>query len=133
VDVNRKEIERLREEARQREEAERKKREEAARPPTRLVLASPDGVEQAIGARLTLGRIVLAKFGPGAQYAAEHQFILDRAGDDWFVEACHGTPNDTLHNGELLTGRAKLAAGDRIAVGRAASKKVALELTVRFA
>lgn len=98
----------------------------------RLVLVSADGTEQQIGARVTLGRTVLAKFGPGAQYAADHQFILDRVGDEWFVEACPGTPNDTMLNGELLKQRTKLAAGDKIAVGRATSKKVALELLVRF-
>ena len=96
------------------------------------MLVSPEGVEQAVGARLILGRVVLAKFGPGAQYAADHQFILDRVEDEWFVEACPGTPNDTMLNGELLSGRTKLAPGDRIAVGRAASKKVVLELIVRF-
>ena len=31
----------------------------------------------------------------------------------------------------LLTGRAKLSVGDRIAVGKAASKKTVLELTIR--
>jgi eukaryotic-like serine/threonine-protein kinase len=100
---------------------------------TRLILASPDGIEQSIGARVVFGRVVLAKFGDGAKYASDQQFILDRAGDEWFVEACSGTPNDTMLNGGLLAGgsRMKLAVGDTIAVGKAASKKTVLELTVR--
>jgi serine/threonine protein kinase len=125
----RKEIERLKEEARKREEAERKKKE----PPARLVLASSDGIEQSIGARVVFGRVVLAKFGEGARYASDQQFILDRSGDEWFVEACPGTANDTMLNGSLLEGgsRAQLAAGDTIAIGKAARKKTVLELTVR--
>lgn len=128
-DAARREIERLKEEARKREEAERKKNE----PPARLTLASADGVEQSIGARVAFGRVVLAKFGDGAKYAADQQFVLDRTGDEWFVEACPGTPNDTMLNGELLEGgsRAKLSVGDVIAVGKASRKKAVLELTVR--
>lgn len=129
-EARQREVIRLAEELRQHEETERKLAE-AARVPARIVLVSPDGIEQAIGARLTLGRIVLAKFGAGAQYAADHQFILDRVKDEWFIEACPGTQNDTMLNGALVSGRVKLSVGDRIAVGRAASKRVALELVVR--
>ena len=82
---------------------------------------------------MVFGRVVLAKFGEGARYASDQQFILDRSGDEWFVEACPGTPNDTMLNGSLLEGgsRAQLAAGDTIAIGKAARKKTVLELTVR--
>jgi len=87
-------------------------------------------VEQSVGARVVFGRIVLAKFGDAAKYAANEQFILDRVGDEWFIEACPSTPNDTMLNGELLTGRMPIAPGDRIGLGKAASKKTVLELTV---
>lgn len=99
----------------------------------RLTLVSSDGIEQSIGARVVFGRVVLAKFGDGAKYASDQQFILERSGDEWFVEACPGTVNDTILNGELLAGgtRANLAAGDTIAIGKAARKKTVLELTVR--
>jgi serine/threonine protein kinase len=99
----------------------------------RLILVSPDGIEQSIGARVVFGRVVLAKFGDGAKYASDQQFILDRTDDEWFVEACSGTANDTMLNGELLAGgsRVKLALGDSIAIGKAARKKTVLELTVR--
>jgi serine/threonine protein kinase len=129
AEAKRKEIERLKEEARKREEAERKRREL----PARLVLASSDGIEQSIGARVVFGRVVLAKFGDGAKYASDQQFILDRNGEDWFVEACPGTANDTILNGSLLEGgsRVQLALGDTIAIGKAARKKTVLELTVR--
>jgi serine/threonine protein kinase len=116
--------------------------DESPRPPAakpgaagiRLVLVSPEGVELPVGARVVFGRIVLARFGEGAKYAAHEQFVLDRVGHEWFVEASHGTPNDTMLNDDLLPGgaRARLSPGDRIAVGRAASKKTVLELTVRM-
>ncbi len=123
------EVERIAEEIRRREEAERKKKEE--KPAARIVLAAPDGVEQSVGARVVFGRVVLAKFGDASKYAATEQFILDRFGDDWYVEPCPNTPNDTMLNGELLTGRAKVSVGDKIGLGKAASKKTVLELTLR--
>jgi eukaryotic-like serine/threonine-protein kinase len=127
----RKEVERLKEEGRRRDEEEKAKKEAAAPAPVRLVLVGPGGTELSVGARLTLGRTVLAKFGDGAKYAADQQFVVEPVDGDWFALACPGTPNDTMFNGALLTGRVKLAAGDRIAVGNAAKKKTALELTVR--
>ena len=129
ADVKRREIDRLKEEARKRDDAERKKKEL----PARLILSSPDGIEQSIGARVVFGRVVLSKFGDGAKYSSDQQFILDRAEGEWFVEACSGTPNDTMLNGELVSGgeRVKLTAGDVIAIGKASRKKTVLELTVR--
>jgi serine/threonine protein kinase len=97
----------------------------------RIVLVAADGVELAIGARLTVGRIVLSRFGPAAQYAADQQFVLDRTEEGWFIEPCAGTPNDSLVNGRLLSTRLQLSIGDQIAIGRAASKRVVLELTVK--
>jgi hypothetical protein len=130
AEAKRKEIERLKEEARKRDEAERKKHVT----PTRLILTSAEGVEQAVGARVVLGRIVLSKFGEAAKYASNEQYILDRVDNAWYVEACPGTANDTLLNGELLEGgtRAMLSTGDVIAVGKAARKKSVLDLTVRY-
>ena len=124
-----KEIERLKEEASHRDEAERKK----AEIPSRLLLVSSDGVEQSVGARVVFGRVVLAKFGEAAKYANDQQFILDRSGDEWFVEACEGTANDTMVNGSLLAGgsRVPLTIGDTIAIGKASKKKTVLELTIR--
>jgi hypothetical protein len=104
---------------------------EAEKPASRIILTAPNGIEQSIGARVVFGRVVLSKFGEGAKYAANEQFILDRIGDQWFVESLPGTPNDTMHNGALLAGRAKLEIGDVIAVGKASSNKTVLELTVR--
>jgi hypothetical protein len=117
------------------EEHPPKKKEEPKEVSARLILASPDGIEQSIGARVVFGRVVLAKFGDGAKYASDQQFILDRtgAGDEWFVEACSRTANDTMLNGELLAGgsRVKIAVGDTIAIGKASRGKTVLELTVR--
>jgi len=124
------EVERIAEEIRKRDEDERKKKE-AEMVAARIVLASPDGVTQSVGARVVFGRIVLAKFGDASKYAANEQFVLDRNGDEWYIEACPNTPNDTMLNGELLSGRSKLTVGDRIGLGKAASKKTVLELTVR--
>jgi hypothetical protein len=128
-EAKRKEIERLKEEARKREDAERKAKEL----PARIVLVSPDGIEQSVGARVVFGRVVLAKFGEAAKYANDRQFILERTGDEWFLEACEGTANDTMVNGSLVEGgtRVPLAIGDTIAIGKAARKKTVLELTVR--
>jgi serine/threonine protein kinase len=125
----RREVERVVEELRQSEAEEERKR--SALPPARLILANAEGIELSVGARVTLGRVVLAKFGPAARYAAEYQFILDRTEDGWFVEACPLTPNDTLVNGKLLAERVPLSIGDRIAIGKAASGKTVLELAVR--
>jgi hypothetical protein len=130
AEATRKKIEALKEEARKREERERKK----AEPAPRLLLVGTDGTpEQSVGARVVMGRVVLAKFGEGAKYASDQQFILDRVEGDWFLEACASTANDTMLNGELVPSgtRVKLSPGDRIGVGRAASKKTVLELTVR--
>jgi hypothetical protein len=124
------EVERIADEIRRRDEEERKKKE-AEMVAARIVLASPDGTTQSVGARVVFGRIVLAKFGDASKYAANEQFILDRTGDDWYIEACPNTPNDTMLNGELLSGRSKLTVGDKIGLGKAASKKTVLELTVR--
>ncbi|MBA4188276.1 MAG: hypothetical protein C0467_09750 [Planctomycetaceae bacterium] len=125
-----KEVERIAEEIRRRDEDEKKKKAEE-KPATRIVLTSLDGVEQSVGARVVFGRVVLAKFGEAAKYAANEQFILDRTGDDWFIEACPNTPNDTMLNGDLVVGRVKLSLGDKVGLGKAASKKTVLELTVR--
>jgi serine/threonine protein kinase len=97
----------------------------------RLKLVSSEGIELTIGASLKVGRIVLARFGHGAQYAADHQFTLERVNDQWFLEPGPNTPNDTLLNGELLNGRRQLIAGDRIAIGRASSQRRVLELEVK--
>jgi hypothetical protein len=123
------EIERLKEESSKKEEAERKRNAV----PARLVLVSSDGIEQSIGARVVFGRVVLAKFGDDAKYANDQQFILERTGEEWFVEACAGTVNDTMVNGSLLPGgeRIPLAIGDTIAIGKASRKKTVLELTIR--
>jgi hypothetical protein len=125
------EVIRIAEEIRAREEEEKRKTEEAARLPARIVLIGQDGTELSIGARLVLGRVVLAKFGNGAQYAADHQFVLDYVDGEWFVEPCDDTTNDTLLNGALLARRVTLAVGDTIAIGKAVSKKSVLELTIR--
>ena len=129
----RREVERVVEEMRLREAEDERKRIEAAAalPPARIVLVNAEGIELSLGARVTLGRVVLAKFGPAAHYAAEYQFILDRTDEGWFVEPCPVTPNDTLLNGKLLADRVPLSIGDRIAIGKAASGKTVLELTVR--
>lgn len=98
----------------------------------RLMLLGPDGTKLTVGARVVLGRTVLARFGPNSQYAAEHQFVLDKTEDGWFVEPVPGTPNDTMFNGTLLAGRTELTDGDKVGVGRAASKRTVFELIVAF-
>jgi hypothetical protein len=99
----------------------------------RIVLRSAEGVEQSVGARVVFGRVVLAKFGDGARYASDQQFILDRDEDEWYIVACPRTINDTMLNGALLEGdsRVKIAVGDTIAIGKAATKKTVLELRVQ--
>jgi eukaryotic-like serine/threonine-protein kinase len=99
-------------------------------PTARIKLVSSEGLELSLGARVVFGRSILAKFGDAARYAAQEQFVLDRVGAEWFVEPCEATPNDTMLNGELLTGRVKLEMGDEVALGKAASKKTVLVLTV---
>jgi serine/threonine protein kinase len=125
------EVIRLADEMKKRAEPEPPKPKDGEKPAPRLVLTAADGVTQSVGARVVFGRVVLAKFGDAARYAANEQFVIDRTGDEWFVEPCPNTPNDTMLNGALLVDRTKLAAGDRVGLGKAASKKTVLELTVR--
>jgi hypothetical protein len=104
----------------------------AAEPPGRLVLVGPDGTELGLSARLALGRTVLqSRFGDGGRFAAERQFVLDKQDDGWYIEPVAGTTNATLLDGEVLTARARLAAGATIGVGSAVSRKSKLDLTVR--
>jgi hypothetical protein len=79
-----------------------------------------------------LGRTVLTtRFGEGGRYAADQQFVVDKADDGWYIESVPGTTNATLLNGAVLATRTKLAVGDTIGVGSAVSRKSKLDMQVK--
>jgi hypothetical protein len=86
----------------------------------------------ALSAKLVLGRTVLTtRFGEGGRYAADQQFVVDRADDGWYIEPVSGTTNATLLNGTVLAIRTRLAVGDTIGVGSAVSLKSKLDMQVK--
>jgi len=72
------------------------------------------------GVTAPIGRDLLARLGPDAQFASTVQFRLVKDGAAWFVEHVAQGGNETLLNGRKVEGRVRLSAGDRIAIGNSA-------------
>ena len=97
-----------------------------------IELVGPDGKALQIGVRTELGKSLMRRFGPDAEFWDERQCVVERnAGRQWLVSPLPGTTNETLVNGEALTAPRALRQGDQIAVGRAARGIVKMPLTVR--
>ena len=78
-----------------------------------------------------VGRGILGKIGPDAQFAADPQYKIHRdASRFWVVSPVAGTPNETLVDGVKLTETTKLRAGMRIAVGNSSKGIEKLPLIV---
>ena len=82
--------------------------------------------------RTELGKALVRQFGPDGEFWDNRQCVLERRDrGQWAVAPVTGTANETLVNGEALTGARPLLQGDRIAVGRQAKGLVKLPLTAR--
>jgi hypothetical protein len=97
-----------------------------------LELVAPNGTSLQLRVRTELGKAVVRRFGPDGEFWDDRQCVLERAlGRHWVVSPVPGTVNETLVNGEKLTGPRTLRQGDQIAVGRAARGIVKLPLRAR--
>ena len=98
----------------------------------RLQLTGPGGETLEVGVRTEFGKYLARRFGGDAEYLDERQFVLERRADGrWQVAPAGATANETLHNGDVLTGAQVLRQGDVLAVGRKAKGVTKLPLTVR--
>jgi serine/threonine protein kinase len=98
----------------------------------RLELLAPDGRSLRIAVRTELGKALVRQFGPDGEFWDYRQCLIDRnATGRWIVAPIAGTTNETVLNGEAITGPRELTQGDSIAVGRQAKGIIKLPLTVR--
>jgi hypothetical protein len=113
------------------------KRSPPARSPLaseRIHLVAPDGESLRIGIRTEIGKAVLRRFGPDAEFWDAKQCTVERRPDGrWIVTPALGTVNETLLNGVPLTAPRALSVGDVIAAGRSAKGLSKLPLTAHAA
>lgn len=87
----------------------------------KIRLVAPGGAFLQIGIRTEIGKTMLRRFGPDAEFWDEKQCTMERRTDgQWIVTPAHGTTNETLVNGATLTTPLALSEGDVLAVGRGA-------------
>jgi len=99
-------------------------------PRIRLVTAAGESLP--IGIRTEIGKALLRRFGPDAEFWDDKQCILDRRPDgQWIVSPAPSTVNETLLNGAPLTTPQSLSDGDVLAAGRSAKGISKLPLTAR--
>jgi hypothetical protein len=85
-----------------------------------------------IGIRTELGKAVLRRFGPDAEFWDDKQCVVERRPDgQWIVSPTPGTVNETLLNGAPLTAPRPLNEGDVLAAGRSVKGISKLPLTAR--
>ncbi len=95
-------------------------------------LVAADGRALQIGVRTELGKALVRQLGPDGEFWDNHQCVLERhASKQWVVSPLPGTTNETLVNGQTLTGPRLLRDGDLIAVGRMAKGLLKLPLAAR--
>jgi serine/threonine protein kinase len=98
-----------------------------------LVLRSEAGVEKAFNVGITIGQDLLRTFGTeDYKFVDKAQFMLEKAAGAWYAVPRPGVKNDTILNGRALVSRTQLKSGDVLAVGRAATRKFKMPLTVSF-
>jgi hypothetical protein len=98
----------------------------------RMQLVGESGAVLTMGTRTPLGKHIVRQFGADFNVWDAEQCAVERGGDGvWQVVPVPGTTNETLLNGETLTGGRPLREGDVIAVGRAAKGIAKLPLTAR--
>ena len=100
----------------------------------RIQLVSPGGESLRIGVRTEIGKAVLRRFGPEAEFWDTKQCTVERRSDgQWIVTPASETVNETLINGTPLTAARALSDGDVIAAGRSAKGISKLPLTAQRA
>lgn len=98
----------------------------------RIRLVGESGHSMSVGVRTPLGKHMVRQFGEDSNAWDTEQCTLERGPDGaWQVNPQPGTTNETLLNGEAVTGARPLREGDVIAVGRAGKGIARLPLTVR--
>ncbi|HEX2187930.1 MAG TPA: protein kinase [Longimicrobiaceae bacterium] len=98
----------------------------------RIRLVGESGHAITVGVRTPLGKHMVRQFGEDFNVWDTEQCAVERGPDGaWQVVPNPGTTNETLLNGETLTGPSPLREGDVIAVGRAAKGVAKLPLTAR--
>lgn len=97
-----------------------------------IALVAADGQALQIGVRTELGKALVRPLGPEGEFWDNRQCVVERQGGrQWVVSPLPGTTNETLVNGQTLTGPRPLRDGDLIAVGRMAKGLIKLPLTAR--
>lgn len=100
----------------------------------RIHLVAPGGESLRIGVRTEIGKAVLRRFGPDAEFWDAKQCTVERRSDgQWIVTPAPETVNETLINGVPLTAPRVLSDGDVIAAGRSAKGLSKLPLTAHVA
>ena len=98
----------------------------------RIQLVSDSGQAMALGVRTPLGKHMVRQFGEDSNVWDTEQCTIERGPDGaWQIVPVAGTTNETLVNGQAITGPQPLHDGDVIAVGRAEKGIVKLPLTAR--
>ena len=98
----------------------------------RIKLVTADGDSLPVGIRTEIGKAILRRFGPDAEFWDDTQCTVERRADgQWIVTPAPGTVNETLLNGAPLTTARSLSDGDVLAVGRSAKGISKLPLTAR--
>jgi eukaryotic-like serine/threonine-protein kinase len=96
----------------------------------RIRFVTTSGAFLQIGIRTEIGKAVLRRFGPDAEFWDDKQCTVERRGDgQWIVTPSPGTTNETLINGARLTTPRALSEGDVLAAGRSAKGISKLPLT----
>ena len=99
---------------------------------SRIQLVTAAGQALPVGIRTEIGKALLRRFGPDAEFWDDKQCILERRPDgQWIVTPAPGTVNETLLNGAPLTTPRPLSDGDVLAAGRSAKGISKLPLTAR--
>ena len=97
-----------------------------------LELQHAHGRSLQIRVRTELTRSLMEQLGPEAHFWDLRQCVLDRnSQDQWVLAPIANTVNETLLNGQAITGPILLREGDMIAVGRSAKGIVKMPVVVR--
>jgi eukaryotic-like serine/threonine-protein kinase len=97
-----------------------------------IQLVGEDGTALHIGVRTELGKSLLKRLGPDSQYWDDRQCVVEKADTGhWQVVPGSATTNETLINGDALTGPRLIDEGDILAAGRSAKGIAKLPLTVQ--
>lgn len=98
-----------------------------------LIISGPNGAQLHCNLTTEITGATGRRFGPDAVYLSDPQFTLRKdAAAIWTLVPNPKAHNETLHNGIPVNEPTKLASGDTIAVGRAASKISKLPLRVNI-